>query len=70
MSLDVVTVSVDATCDPKLQVGQQVECGQCLCGGIEGGDGPTCPVSGVVEEIRFEPGDHVFVITIAPALEA
>lgn len=66
MSLDVVTVRIDATCDPKLRVGQRVQRGQCLCQTIEGSDAPICPVSGVVRAICFEPGDHVFVITIAP----
>ena len=70
MSPDLVTVRIDATYDPNLKVGQKVEYGQCLCEEIGAIAEVTCPVSGIVRDIRFEPGDHVFVITVAPASEA
>ncbi len=66
MSLEAVTVRIDATYEPTLQVGQEVQGGQSLCDEVAGNDSTVCPVPGIVQDIQFDPGDHAFVITIRP----
>ncbi len=64
MSMREIEIKVDATYGVKVKVGDKVSKGQ------EAGKNPfanevvTCPVSGVVREIRFEPENHEFVIVL------
>ena len=61
-----IEVSVDATYGPTVQAGQRVSRGQRLCEASEASISPLCPVSGIVQKVRFDPEDHMFVISIAP----
>ena len=69
MTKDKITVSIDATHNPAVKAGQKVWRGEPLCESFQGENPPTCPISGVVDRVRFEPENHTFVISISPAAE-
>lgn len=56
---------IDATHAPAVQVGDKVHKGQNLCAS-EGENTCICPITGTVAEVRFDPAQHEFVVTIAP----
>lgn len=60
------TIRIDATVSPAVCAGDAVHEGQNLCAADAGGS-HICPVSGVVQEVRFDPAAHEFVISISPA---
>ncbi len=57
---------MDATCAPAVQAGDQVRKGQNLCA-PQAEDACVCPVTGTVVEVRFDPAEHEFVVTIEPS---
>jgi len=69
MTVRQIKVNIDATYGPTVQAGQRVSRGQRLCEASEDSISPLCPVSGIVRNIRFDPEDHVFVISITPDRE-
>ncbi|HNY79151.1 MAG: hypothetical protein RBS72_09060 [Sedimentisphaerales bacterium] len=56
---------MDATHAPAVQVGDKVRKGQNLCAS-EAETTCICPITGTVAEVRFDPAQHEFVVTIAP----
>ncbi len=58
-------IRMDATHAPAVQVGDKVRKGQNLCAS-EAETTCICPITGTVAEVRFDPAQHEFVVTIAP----
>ncbi len=58
---------VDATYHLKVQVGDEVRCGQKMQEVPDMGDSPIAPISGTIESIRFDPTDHEFILVITSA---
>lgn len=58
-------IRMDATYAPAVQVGDRVRKGQNLCA-REAENTCICPITGTVAEVRFDPAQHEFVVTIAP----
>jgi Na+-translocating ferredoxin:NAD+ oxidoreductase RnfC subunit len=56
-------IRIDATQSPVVAAGDRVCKGQNLCAADAQA---LCPVSGVVEEVQFDPAQHEFVISISP----
>ncbi len=67
MSRKQVILRVDATYDLTVKVGDKVRPGERLSRDRSPGAASTAPVMGVVENIRFDPQRHEFVIVIAEA---
>lgn len=63
-------IRIDATHSPGVFAGDSVREGQNLLAKEETEVWCVCPVSGVVEEIRFDPEQHEFVILISPSRAA
>lgn len=59
-------IRMDATDAPAVQAGDKVRKGQNLCAG-EAENACICPITGIVAEVRFDPAQHEFVVTIEPA---
>lgn len=59
-----ITIRIDATYHPTVAPGDTVFRGQRLC--AEPGE-QTCPIAGTVQIVRFDPGNHEFVIVVVPA---
>ena len=59
-------VRIDATQSPAVGAGDRVRKGQNLCTEYAGAPCPS-PVAGVVADVRFDPAQHEFVISISPA---
>ena len=66
MSAELVVMRVDATCHITVEVGDELRRGQRITE-APAPAGPLSPVSGTVRSIQFDPGNHEFVIAIAPA---
>jgi len=64
-----VNLRVDATCHLTVKVGDKIRRGEPLCTGSDPQEEQTDPVSGIVRDIQFDPGNHEFVIRIGPAGE-
>lgn len=60
-------IRIDATQSPSVRVGDPVHEGQDLCAGSNAETTYLCPTSGIVEEIRFEPAQHEFVVFVVPS---
>ena len=60
---------IDATESPAVHAGDFVRKGQNLCAAVRAEAAHICPVSGVIEEVRFDPAQHEFVISVAPSQE-
>jgi biotin carboxyl carrier protein len=58
-------VRIDATQSPAVGAGDRVRKGQNLCAEEAETSFPS-PASGVVQEVRFDPAQHEFVISISP----
>jgi Na+-translocating ferredoxin:NAD+ oxidoreductase RnfC subunit len=69
MSPNRVAISIDATYNPTVKAGQKVQRGQRLCDTGADRDPIFCPLTGVIEGVRFDSEDHAFVITLLPDLE-
>lgn len=65
MTAKKITVRFDATDNPTVEAGQKVCKGQHLTNASGAGDFTACPISGVIDDVRFDPEDHTFVITIS-----
>lgn len=64
MSMKKIVIKVDATYGVKVKVGNTVSQGQEIGKNPFASEVVTCPVSGVVRDIRFEPANHEFVIVL------
>jgi len=63
---DRCVIRIDATESPAVRVGDSVRKGQNLCAGTKTGISHVSPIGGVVEEVRFDPAQHEFVISVSP----
>lgn len=63
---DCCVIRIDATHSPRVRAGDRVRKGQNLLKEKETEASCICPVSGVVDEIQFDPTQHEFVISILP----
>jgi len=63
---DRYVIRIDATESPAVRVGDSVRKGQNLCAGTKAGISHVSPIAGVVEEVRFDPAQHEFVISVSP----
>ncbi|MDI9430436.1 MAG: hypothetical protein RBR19_00790 [Sedimentisphaerales bacterium] len=63
---DRYVIRIDATESPAVRVGDSVRKGQNLCAGTKTGISHVSPIAGVVEEVRFDPAQHEFVISVSP----
>ena len=59
-------IRMDASHAPAVQAGDRVRKGQNLCA-PDAEDTCICPTTGTVTKVRFDPAQHEFVVTIAPA---
>lgn len=59
-------IRIDATESPAVRVGDSVRKGQNLCADMKAGTSHASPIDGVVVEVRFDPAQHEFVISICP----
>ncbi len=59
-------IRIDATHSLGVRAGDRVREGQSLLTEKETEASCICPVSGAIEEIRFDPSQHEFVISISP----
>ncbi len=57
-------IRIDATQSPAVGAGDRVRRGQNLCTEDAGTPCPS-PISGQVQEVRFDPAQHEFVISIS-----
>jgi Na+-translocating ferredoxin:NAD+ oxidoreductase RnfC subunit len=64
MSEQETIMRVSATGGLNVRVGDRVGRGQKLSAGPSTDSASTAPVSGIVESIHFDPGQHEFVIVI------
>jgi len=64
------TVRVDATYGVVVRVGDEVHAGQALGETASAQRPAVCPISGIVEDVRFDPGRHEFVVTIVSAAKS
>jgi Na+-translocating ferredoxin:NAD+ oxidoreductase RnfC subunit len=65
MSGDETIVRVSATYHLTVQVGDRLRQGEKIQEAAPMDE--TAPVSGIVTSIRFDPGNHEFIIAIAPS---
>lgn len=59
-------IRIDAAESPAVCVGDSVRKGQNLCADTKTGTSHVSPIEGVVVEVRFDPAQHEFVISIYP----
>lgn len=59
-------IRMDASHAPAVQAGDKVRKGQNLCA-AEAEETCICPMTGTVTKVWFDPAQHEFVVTIAPA---
>ncbi len=62
-------IRIDATESPAVHAGDSVRKGQNLSARASKETSHVCPGSGVVEEVRFDPAQHEFVISVAASQE-
>jgi Na+-translocating ferredoxin:NAD+ oxidoreductase RnfC subunit len=67
MDTPAVILRIDATCHLTVKPGDRVEQGQRVCDSPASAKTPTAPISGRIEDIRFDPAPHEFIIKIHPA---
>ena len=65
-----VNLRLDATYHLTVSVGDKIRRGDPLCTGPGPQEERTAPVSGIVRDIQFDPGNHEFVIRIHPTGKA
>ncbi len=63
---DCCVIRIDATHSLGVRAGDCVREGQSLLTEKETEGSCICPVSGVIEEIHFDPSQHEFVVSISP----
>jgi Na+-translocating ferredoxin:NAD+ oxidoreductase RnfC subunit len=66
MSTESIILRVSATYHLNVKVGDRVRRGERLREGPNEDGRFAAPVSGVVQSIEFDAGDHEFVVVIAP----
>ena len=69
MKTEDVNLRVSATCHLNVDVGDEIRRGDSLCTSPDSQEKQTAPVSGIVKDIQFDPGNHEFVIQIHPSSE-
>ena len=62
-----VNLRVCATGHLTVSVGDRIRRGDVLYSGSDPQEELTAPVSGIVRDISFDPGNHEFVVRIHPA---
>lgn len=66
MAADRIVLRVDATYGVAVKRGDVVCAGEAVSAAASAQTSCVCPVSGVVQEVRFEPDRHEFVVSIVP----
>jgi len=61
-----VILTIEATRDVMVRVGDRIQRGETLSEGTAGPDTTTCPISGTITAIDFDPKNHEFAISIRP----
>ena len=64
------TVRADATYGVAVKVADEVHAGQAIGETASAQTPAVCPISGIVEDVRFDPGRHEFVVTIVSAAKS
>jgi Na+-translocating ferredoxin:NAD+ oxidoreductase RnfC subunit len=65
MNPEEITFSVDATYHLMVHEGETIKRGQCICEAPTNEAECTCPASGIIRNIRFDPDSHCFLISIS-----
>ena len=66
MSGSPIVLRVNATYDLNVRVGDRIRPGERLHNGPNEDGHLIAPVSGIVQSIEFDAGDHEFIVVIAP----
>jgi len=66
MSAEPIALRVSATNDLNVKVGDSIRRGDKLHNGPHEDGRSLAPVSGVVQSVEFDAGDHEFIVVIAP----
>jgi Na+-translocating ferredoxin:NAD+ oxidoreductase RnfC subunit len=60
-----VILRIDATFGLKVKVGDKVRQGEELGTNADTGYLATCPISGIVKSVSFDPENHEFVVAVS-----
>jgi len=60
-----VILRIDATFGLKVKVGDKVRQREDLGKNADTGDSATCPISGLVKSVSFDPENHEFLVVVS-----